>query len=81
MTEHSESVRRSGFHLGIRVKILIPVILMNIFIGVVLSSVIMSEFRNQCIETGAQGALSIVTLAEARINGDTMQKLANEGMN
>lgn len=79
MAENSIHVRKRGFHLGIRTKIMIPVILTNIFIGVVLSVVIMDDFKKQCIETGAQGALSIVTLAEARINGDTMQKLAEEG--
>lgn len=79
MAENSIHVRKRGFHLGIRTKIMIPVILTNIFIGVVLSVVIMDDFKKQCIETGAQGALSIVTLAEARINGDTIQKLAEEG--
>lgn len=81
MSDNIAKVRSKGFHLGIRAKILIPVIIMNIFIGVVLSSVIMAEFQSQCLETGAQGALSIATLAEARINGDTMQKLATEGAN
>ena len=75
-----KSMQSTGaFRMSIRIKILIPVIFMNIFIGVALSSVIMNEFKSQCIETGAQGALSIITLAQARINGDTMQKVANEG--
>ena len=69
MTDKRKYVKRKKTHLGIRVKILIPVIFINIFIGVVLSSIIMTEFKSQCIETGAQGALSIVTLAKARING------------
>ena len=79
MTDKRKYVKRKKTYLGIRVKILIPVIFINIFIGVVLSSIIMTEFRSQCIETGAQGALSIVTLAKARINGDTMKKLSDEG--
>lgn len=65
--------------LSIRFKILIPVIIMNIIIGTVLSSLTLSEFKSQCIETGAQGALSIITLAEARINGETMQNIAKDG--
>lgn len=79
MAEDCMQNTNSAFRMSIRIKILIPVIFMNIFIGVVLSSVIMNEFKSQCIETGAQGALSIITLAQARINGDTMQKVANEG--
>ena len=35
MAENSIHVRKRGFHLGIRKKIMIPVILTNIFIGVV----------------------------------------------
>ena len=79
MSEKCVKSTDSVFRMSIRIKILIPVIFMNIIIGVVLSSVIMNEFRSQCIETGAQGALSIITLAQSRINGDTMQKVANEG--
>lgn len=65
--------------LSIRFKILIPVIIMNVIIGTILSSLTLSEFKTQCIETGAQGALSIITLAEARINGETMQNIAKDG--
>lgn len=65
--------------LSIRFKILIPVIIMNMIIGIILSSLTLSEFKAQCIETGAQGALSIITLAEARINGETMQNIAKDG--
>lgn len=74
MAENRMKTTKSAFCMSIRIKILIPVIFMNIFIGVVLSSVIMSQFKSQCIETGARGALSIITLAQAKINGDTMQK-------
>lgn len=79
MAENIKHLEKKKIHLGIRIKILIPVVLINVFIGVVLSVVIMAEFKSQCIETGAQGALSVVTLANARINGDTLQKLADEG--
>lgn len=72
--------RKSRFRLGIRAKILIPVIGMNIIIGVVLSLFILQEFKSQCIETSARGALSIITLAEAKIGGDTMQNVAASGM-
>lgn len=65
--------------LSIRFKILIPVIIMNMIIGIVLSFLTLSEFKAQCIETGAQGALSIITLAEARINGETMQNISKDG--
>lgn len=65
--------------LGIRLKILIPVILMNIIIGTVLSAMVMGQFQKQCIATGAQGALSIVTLAKARIAGNTMKNIAIDG--
>ena len=79
MTENFTKNSKNQFGISIRFKILIPVIFTNIFIGIVLSTVIMSEFKSQCTETAAQGALSIITLAEARINGDTLQKLAEEG--
>lgn len=65
--------------LGIRLKILIPVVVMNVIIAAILSTIVLSEFSAQCTETGASGALSIVTLAKARINGETMQNLAKEG--
>lgn len=71
--------KTQSLKLGIRFKILIPVIVINIIIGTVLSYITLSEFKSQCIETGAQGALSIITLAEARINGDTMQNIAEDG--
>lgn len=71
--------RSKRFGISIRLKILIPTILMNIIIATVLCTLILEEFNAQCIETGARGALSIVTLAEARINGDTMLKLASDG--
>lgn len=68
-----------AFRLSIRLKIVIPVIIMNILIGVILSAIILSAFKSECIKTGASGALSIVTLAEARISGDTMQNIARDG--
>lgn len=71
--------RSKGFRLGIRFKILIPVVLMNILIGVVLSAIALSAFKSECIRTGAGGALSIVTLAETRISGDTMRNVARDG--
>lgn len=71
--------QKKKVYLGIRFKILIPVILTNILIAFVLSILVLSEFKTQCLETAAQGALSIVTMAEARINGETMQKVAEEG--
>lgn len=71
--------RTGDFRLSIRLKILIPVILMNILIGGVLSAIVLSAFKSECIRTGAGGALSIVTLAETRISGDTMQNVAKDG--
>lgn len=71
--------KRGAFRLSIRLKILIPVILMNILIGVVLSAIILNAFKSECIRTGAGGALSIVTLAETRISGDTMKNVAKDG--
>lgn len=65
--------------LGIRFKILIPVIFVNVLIAAVLSTLVISEFKEQCMETAAQGALSIVTMAEARINGETMQNIGTDG--
>ncbi len=70
-------VKKAG--IGIRIKILIPVILVNILIATALSALVLSEFKSQCIETAAQGALSVVTMAEARIGGDTLQKVGSEG--
>ena len=70
---------KPAFRIGIRLKILIPVILVNILIATVLSVILLMEFKAQCIETAAQGALSIITMAEARINGDTMQTIGTEG--
>lgn len=66
-------------YIGIRFKILLPVILTNVLIAVVLSVLLLSEFQSQCLETAAQGALSMVTMAEARINGETMQNVATDG--
>lgn len=52
---------------------------MNILIGAVLSAIALSTFKSECIRTGAGGALSIVTLAETRISGDTMRNVAKDG--
>ncbi|MFG6378886.1 MAG: methyl-accepting chemotaxis protein [Lachnospiraceae bacterium] len=78
-TSESRKKVSKPLKLSIRFKILIPVIIMNMIIGIILSSLTLSEFKAQCIETGAQGALSIITLAEARINGETMQNIAKDG--
>ncbi len=78
-TSESRKKTSKPLKLSIRFKILIPVIIMNMIIGIILSSLTLSEFKAQCIETGAQGALSIITLAEARINGETMQNIAKDG--
>ncbi|MDE7307445.1 MAG: methyl-accepting chemotaxis protein [Lachnospiraceae bacterium] len=78
-TSESRKKASKPLKLSIRFKILIPVIIMNMIIGIILSSLTLSEFKAQCIETGAQGALSIITLAEARINGETMQNIAKDG--
>lgn len=72
-------LKKPGIRFGIRSKILIPVIAVNILIAAILSTLVLKEFKVQCTETAAQGALSIITMAEARINGDTMQKIGSEG--
>lgn len=59
MAEKRTKRAKNRFGISIRVKILIPVIIANIFIGVVLSTVIMGSFKSQCTETAASGALSI----------------------
>lgn len=81
MAENAKAASRknAGIRFGIRSKILIPVIVVNILIAFILSTLVLREFRLQCTETAAQGALSIITMAEARINGDTMQKIGSEG--
>jgi methyl-accepting chemotaxis protein len=81
MPENAQNISspKGAFRLSIRLKVLIPVIITNIVIGFVLSAIVLVEFKSECIETGAQGALSIVTLAEARISGDTMQNIAADG--
>lgn len=71
--------KAAGMRFGIRMKILIPVIAINILIAAVLSTLVLQEFKAQCTETAAQGALSIITMAEARVNGDTMQSIGTEG--
>lgn len=71
--------KQKKVYIGIRIKILIPVILSNVLIAIALSILVLSEFKAQCLETAAQGALSIVTMAEARINGETMQNVAVDG--
>ena len=65
--------------VGMRFKILIPVICTNIIIAAVLSVLVLSEFKEQCMATAAQGALSIVTMAENRIDGGTMQSVGTDG--
>ncbi len=71
--------KKQRVYLGIRFKILIPVILTNILIASALSILVLSEFKAQCLETAAQGALSLVTMAEARINGETLQNVVTDG--
>lgn len=71
--------QKEKMNIGIRFKILIPVIMTNVLIALVLSVLVLSEFKAQCLETAAQGALSMVTMAEARINGETMQNIVTDG--
>ncbi len=78
-TKEKHSVKTGGFILGMRFKILFPVIVVNIVIAALLSALVLNEFEEQCIETAAQGALTIVTLAEARIDGSTMKNLGMDG--
>lgn len=78
MTKKSKE-KKQKVYIGIRFKILIPVILTNILIASVLSVLVLSEFKTQCLETAAQGALSMVTMAEARINGETLQNVVADG--
>lgn len=66
-------------NVGMRLKILIPVICTNIIIAAVLSVLVLSEFKEQCMNTAAQGALSIITMAENRIDGGTMQSVGTDG--
>ena len=65
--------------IGMRLKILLPVIIMNIIIAAVLSIILFEGSREQSVETAAQGALSIVTMAKNKIDGGTMQKIAEDG--
>lgn len=65
--------------IGIRLKILIPVICSNVIIATILSVMIINGFREQCTKTAAQGALSLVTMAKAKIDGGTMQKVGRDG--
>lgn len=78
-TNKSQKTRTAKVRLGIRLKILIPVVLVNIVIAAVLSILVLSEFKAQCTETAAQGALAIVTMAEARIDGSTMKSIGTDG--
>ncbi len=72
--------RRTGKNgVGMRFKILFPVIMVNIVIATVLSALVLSEFKEQCTKTAAQGALTIVTLAEARVDGSTLKSLGTDG--
>lgn len=71
------SARKVG--IGIRVKILIPVIAIMILIATILSTMIFSQFQAQSIKTAASGALSVVTMANAEINGGTMQSIGVDG--
>lgn len=73
------NARAANFGIGIRAKILIPVIIINILIASVLSILVLSEFKSQCTHATAKAALSLVTMAEARINGETMQNIAADG--
>lgn len=75
--ERGKKPRKIG--MGMRVKILIPVICTNIIIATVLTVLILNGFREQCTETAARGALSMVTMAKARIDGGTMQKVGTDG--
>lgn len=78
-TKEANRTNAQKVSLGIRIKILIPVIVITILIATVLSAIILSEFKSQCIETAAGGALSIVTMAEGQINGATMQTVGTDG--
>ena len=81
MTEMRQAFDRGipKINVGMRLKILVPVICVNIIIAAVLSALIFGEFKDQCTETAAQGALSMVTMAEARIDGSTMQNVGTDG--
>ena len=74
---HTLKTHRIG--IGMRFKILFPVIMVNIVIAALLSALVLHEFEEQCTETAAQGALTIVTLAEARIDGSTLKSLGIDG--
>ena len=78
-TKEIHNTKTGRVILGIRFKILFPVILVNIVVATLLSVLVLSEFEEQCIETAAQGALTIVTLAEARIDGSTLKNLGTDG--
>ena len=77
--KEKKKAERTKAGLGIRFKILIPVICTNIIIAAVLSVLILNGFRRQCMNTAAQGALSMVTMAKARIDGATMDKIGTDG--
>lgn len=70
---------RAKISIGIRLKILIPVVAVNIIIATVLSVLVLQAFQEQCTETAAQGALAIVTMAEARIDGSTLGSIGKDG--
>ncbi len=78
-TKEMHNGKTGGVIFGMRFKILFPVIIVNIVIAALLSALVLNEFEEQCIETAAQGALTIVTLAEARIDGGTLKNLGLDG--
>lgn len=78
-TKEMDNKKTGGVIFGMRFKILFPVIIVNIVIAALLSALVLNEFEEQCIETAAQGALTIVTLAEARIDGGTLKNLGLDG--
>lgn len=78
-TNGKPTIKTARIGFGMRLKILIPVIVVNIVIAAVLSVLVLSEFKERCTETAAQGALAIVTMAEARIDGSTLNSVGTDG--
>lgn len=77
--EKKDSSMVSHKRIGIRFKVIVPVAIMNIIIGVVLTTFVLNALKTQCVYSGAEGTLSIASIASETINGNTLQKVLADG--
>lgn len=77
--QQNKQLKAHKVSVGIRIKILVPVVAVTAVIAIVLSMIMIGRLRTQSISTAAGGALTTVTMAQGEIKGDTMATIGPEG--